>query len=104
MSLPKDGAAYFAWLTGLVFLTACTGGVSGFADDGGAFLGEGPEGPGRARIGAVPLGDRPGPARSLPVDDDGGRGSRQFAVLTKAAAGSPTLQERPELPEFPHHT
>ena len=42
-----------------------------------------------ARIGAVPLRDRPGPARSLPVNDGGGRGSRQFAVLTKAAAGSP---------------
>ena len=48
--------------------------------------------PGRARIGAVPLRNRPGPARSLPVDDDGRRGSRQFAVLTKAAAGSPTLK------------
>ncbi len=67
MSLPKERAAYVAWLTGLAFLAACTGGVSGFADDGGLGVGsgsegsEGPEGSGGASVARAPNGHVLGP-------------------------------------------
>ncbi len=41
--------------------------------------------PRRARTGTLRMRCRPGPAGALAVDDGRGRGTRQFAVLTKAA-------------------